>query len=452
MAKKTTSEPVYPEAPLVIAREKFCELLAEQIKKGEELLEVEVPKLHTADPYYGGFTSGRRVNNVEYDDMAKNDFQARYSRWNDKNKTIYRTSFSVSESIYFHEYESHIWNNIWGHDAIKDTKDEIKRLINHMQGDIDRSELMKCQIPTTAEITLHQSPKKSPMVFISHSSKDIEFVEALVTLLESIGFDNKTLFCSSIPDYWIGLSKDIFVSLRQLFTNHELFVIFIQSPRYYESPVSLNEMGAAWVLQTDYCSILTKDMQKEKMCGVFDDRTIFLKVDAPQVEARMNELKNTLTKMFNLPVMSDITWERKRNTFLKAVNVIEYSKEQTPTPTPLDDEYKRLQVEKLKREETERKQAKVRGNIIEGKSKGSRILKIFNAGQSKAKNVSVEWLNPDDSVIVQWEFGALGEISPQSGRAFNIALCEGHTPTMRLKYTWSDDNEDNNTYEEDVQI
>lgn len=271
-------------------------------------------------------------------------------------------------------------------------------------------------------------------------------------MLEGIGFNNKTLFCSSIPDYWIGLSKDIFASLRQLFTDHELYVIFIQSPRYYESAVSLNEMGAAWVLQTDYCSILTKDMQKEKMCGVFDDHTIFLKVDAPQVEARMNELKNTLTSMFHLPSMTDTTWERKRKTFLKAVNAIEYTEEPATNTSPLDDEYKRLQVEKLKQEAIEKKQAKIRGNIIEGRSRGSRILKIFNAGQSKARHVTVEWLNPDDMVAVQWNFGTLEEISPQNGRSFNMALCEGHADTMRLRYTWSDDNEENNIYEEDVQL
>lgn len=204
---------------------------------------------------------------------------------------------------------------------------------------------------------------KTPMVFISHSSKDIEFVEALVALFESLGFDDKTLFCSSIPDYWIGLSKDIFASLRQLFTDHELFVIFIQSPRYYESAVSLNEMGAAWVLQTAHCSILTKDMKKEKMCGVFDDHTIFLKVDAPQVEARMNELKNTLTKIFSLPAMSDTTWERKRNTFLRAVNAIEYpskaAEEEIKGTSPINEEYMTLQVEKLKREAIAGKQAKI---------------------------------------------------------------------------------------------
>lgn len=146
------------------------------------------------------------------------------------------------------------------------------------------------------------------------------------------------------------------------------------------------------------------------------------------------------------------TWERKRNTFLKAVNAIEYSEELTTPLTPLDDEYKRLQVEKLKREEVERKQANVRGNIIEGRSGGSRILKIFNTGQSKARNVSVDWLNPDDLVLVQWTFGILGEISPQSSRSFNIVLCEGHSDNMRLRYTWSDDYKDFNTYEEEVQL
>lgn len=452
MTKKKIDDPVYPEAPLIISRERFCDLLTEQIKKGSELLSIEVPTIRPFDPYYGGFVSVHKSSGVEYDETAKNDFEAKYSRWNDKNKTIYRTSFSVAESIYYHEYESNFWDSLWGKDDIKDTKDEIKRLMNHMQGDIERSDLMKCQIPVAPEETLDLSHNKTPMVFISHSSNDLEFVEALVTLLESIGFNNKTLFCSSIPDYWIGLSKNIFESLRQLFKDHELFVIFIQSPRYYESAVSLNEMGAAWVLQTDYCSILTKDMQKEQMCGVFDDHTIFLKVDAPQVEARMNELKNTLTTMFYLPAMTDTTWERKRNTFLKAVNAIEYTEESATVYSPLDDEYKRLQVEKLKREAIEKKQAKVRGNIIDGRSRGSRILKIFNAGQSQARNVSVEWMNPDDRVLVQWDFRTIEDISPQNGRSFNILLCEGHADTMRLRYTWSDDNEENNIFEEDVQL
>ena len=106
----------------------------------------------------------------------------------------------------------------------------------------------------------------------------------------------------------------------------------------------------------------------------------------------------------------------------------------------------------LEREDAETKQAKIRGNIIPSRSKGGRILKIFNAGHSIARNVSVEWLNPDDEVMVQWKFGLIGEITPQNGRSYNILLCEGHSETMRLRYTWADDYSDNNVFEEDVQL
>ena len=115
-------------------------------------------------------------------------------------------------------------------------------------------------------------------------------------------------------------------------------------------------------------------------------------------------------------------------------------------------EYKKLQIEKLKVEADARLKAVIRGNIVESRTKGNRILKIFNAGQAIAKNVNVEWLNPDDEVIVQWEFGLIGEISPQNGRSYNIALCMGHPDTMRLRYTWDDDYREKNVFEEDVQL
>lgn len=278
---------------------------------------------------------------------------------------------------------------------------------------------------------------KTPMVFISHSSKDMAFVEALVTLLESIGFDNKTLFCSSIPDYWIGLSKDIFASLKHLFINHELFVIFVQSPRYYESAVSLNEMGAAWVLQTDYCSILTKDMKKEQMLGVFDDHTIFLKVDDPQVEARMNELKNTLENIFSLPTMSETTWERKRNIFLKAVNAIEY-KESFPQKGTLSDEYMMLQIRKMKQEEEDRKKANIHAYIISG-NKGSRTLYIENQGQSKASNIRISMPEPDQVTAIHPTIPCtIDKLHPGDHRNFRLLLCEGDEE-LTLTFEWEDE-------------
>lgn len=293
--------------------------------------------------------------------------------------------------------------------------------------------------------------KRSPLVFISHSHHDIAFVEALVDLLEFLGLNQQTMFCSSVPGYGIQLSGRIIDNLLSVFEEHRLYVIFIQSPEYYKSPISLNEMGAAWVLRAGFCSFLTRDMDFDAMKGVIDKSYISIKVNTADAAPRLNQMKDDLVSMFGLDHPNQSRWETKRNNFLKLVGG-EAPTDQVKKVTSLEEERMRLEVEKLKREEAELKQAKIRGNIIPSRSKGGRILKIFNAGHSTAKNVSVEWLNPEDLVLVQWEFGTLGEITPQNGRSFNIALCEGHQDTMRLRYTWDDDYSENNVFEEDVQL
>lgn len=160
---------------------------------------------------------------------------------------------------------------------------------------------------------------KSPMVFISHSSKDKDFAEALVVLLEDLGMDSTNVFCSSVDGYGVGLSQDIFETLRELFNEHNLFVIFIHSPRYYKSYVSLNEMGAAWVLKTDFCSFLTTDMDFSMMKGVVNGSTISIKVDNDDTPARLSELKDKLTNVFGLSTIDGTKWERKRQAFLDKV-------------------------------------------------------------------------------------------------------------------------------------
>ncbi len=165
----------------------------------------------------------------------------------------------------------------------------------------------------------------SPMVFISHSSQDKEFAESLVDLLESIGLNKETLFCSSVDGYGLGLSDDIFETLLELFENHDLFMIFLHSPRYYKSSVSLNEMGAAWVLRSGFCSILTSDMDFSGLTGVVNGSKISIKVNAQDAASRLNELYKILQEIFNLTPLDITQWERKRSIFLRNVNAIKYT-------------------------------------------------------------------------------------------------------------------------------
>lgn len=293
--------------------------------------------------------------------------------------------------------------------------------------------------------------KKSPMVFISHSSKDKAFVEALVELLESIGFDESNLFCSSVDGYGIRLGEDIFNTLKNLFLEHELYVLFVYSPRYYNSTVSMNEMGAAWVLRANYYSLLTKDMSYNEMSGVVNSNSIAIKVDSDDAKARLTELKEKLCAAFSFKDISGVKWERKRDKFLEVVNSIDITSNDNNFSDSVDKEYKRLQIEKMRKEADEQKKAIIRSEII-NRQAGSRILKISNKGRSTAKNLKIEWLNPDENIMILSNLGEIGDLTPGNARLFNMALCIGHSETMDLHYTWSDEYSEKNQYDESIQV
>ena len=179
------------------------------------------------------------------------------------------------------------------------------------------SKLDEAQIETNNMV----ENQKKLKVFISHSSKDKYFVEALVRLLEFIGLDDSTLFCSSVQGYGIGFNNDIYDTLREQFKNYNLYVIFVHSKNFYNSHASLNEMGAAWVMKTDFCSFLTNGFDFKDMDGAINSNDkISIKVDAEDAKGLLNQFKEIICDMFSLPSKSGNVWEVRRDEFLKAVN------------------------------------------------------------------------------------------------------------------------------------
>jgi hypothetical protein len=295
--------------------------------------------------------------------------------------------------------------------------------------------------------------KKTPMVFISHSHDDEEFVVSLVNLLEDMGFTKDTLFCSSVRDYGIPLGGDIYETIRGLFLEHDLYVIFVHSPRFYSSAVSLNEMGAAWVLKTDFCSFLTNDMDYPMMKGVVNNAKLSIKVKDKEAPALLNELYKQLADVFSLQQMEMNKWERKRNQFLAVVCDLKNKEvDNTVEENNVDMEYKKLQIEKMKLEAEARQKAIIRGNIIKENKPGSRTLKIFNAGVVTARNVRVELLNECNGVAVNGDFSHIGELTPQNSRSYSLYLTMGHPETMKFRYLWEDDYAKDNKLEESIQL
>ena len=164
--------------------------------------------------------------------------------------------------------------------------------------------------------------KKQHKIFISHSSKDREYVLAIVELLEDLGLQDGSIVCSSVPGHGIPGGERTFDWLRKQFIDCDLRVIFVLSKNYYASTASLNEMGAAWVTKASDTLLLLPGFKFEDIKGCIDPTEIGIKLDGDDAELkhRLGELKDTLVLEHNLNSYSGPRWERHRDDFIKSVN------------------------------------------------------------------------------------------------------------------------------------
>ena len=183
--------------------------------------------------------------------------------------------------------------------------------------------------------------EKSYNDFISHASKDKNYVSSIVKLLEFIGLRQEQLFCSSVPGYGIPLDEDIYDYLRQQFQEYDLHVILVLSDNYYQSVACMNEMGAAWVLRNDYTTILLPDFEFKKIEGAINPRKIALKLDgdSDDVKEKLGQLKDKLSKEFGLLPLPEVRWEKQRDEFISVI-----AKGGESNPTISDNALKILQA------------------------------------------------------------------------------------------------------------
>ena len=166
---------------------------------------------------------------------------------------------------------------------------------------------------------------KNHKLFISHSSKDTDYVEAFVGLLELLGLRDEEIICSSIPPYCIPLGNKVYDWLVNEFQHSNLHVVYAFSEDYYASAASLNEMGAAWAMKHKWTGILLPDFQFDQLDGCIDKTQISIKLDDPDIrtlKVRLGWFKDEIIKEFNLRSMSEATWERQRDNFLDKITDI----------------------------------------------------------------------------------------------------------------------------------
>lgn len=161
---------------------------------------------------------------------------------------------------------------------------------------------------------------KKIKIFISHNTEDKEYAAALVEMMHSYGVKYEDIFCSSHPACKIPFGKSILDAIATQFNEFELIVLFVHSPRLYQSPVSLNEMGAAWILKKECYSFLTKDCSFVDLKGVIDSKAIAFKAGQEDTYANLHDFEEMLYKEFNLERQKGAAAEYIRNKFIEAVS------------------------------------------------------------------------------------------------------------------------------------
>lgn len=165
-------------------------------------------------------------------------------------------------------------------------------------------------------------------IFISHSSDNAPYGNALIELLRGLGIrENEVIFSSNIA-YGIPLGENIFNWLKKQIIEKP-YVIYLLSPSYYSSIACLNEMGAAWIVENDHTIIFTTDFainSPEFQGGALDPREMGFYIND---EERLISFIELLRKSFEIS-NNRVLIHQKVKEFLKFISNL---KSQTATST-----------------------------------------------------------------------------------------------------------------------
>jgi hypothetical protein len=262
---------------------KLTDLLKKLIEEADELREYhrESPKFKTwEDKVY------RRIINI-YGEESRECYGF-------KSINFHKKSITSSEAV------TSIGKNHMGQ-----CLDEAKLFLEGLIEDIELLPKKTFEEPPSSEV------KK---IFISHSSEDKKLVAEIVQLLSMIGIPDSAIFCTSLDGYGIPLENNWLETLKSEVSG-EVIVLFVLSENYFQSNISLCEMGAAWVLSKKHIPVLIPPVQFNDIVGVIP-LTQGLKIGEKH---KWTQLKSQLEILFNLTPKASEIWESRRDEILSRI-------------------------------------------------------------------------------------------------------------------------------------
>lgn len=151
-------------------------------------------------------------------------------------------------------------------------------------------------------------------IFISHSTIDKEYARELVILLKGIGIENDSIFCSSLEENSIPLGKN-FISYIKEQLNNKPIALLLLSPNFYNSPMSMCELGAIWGMDIEHVIILIPPMTYNDLPTVFANDQSMIIDDGNKLNSLYYQLANSM----NLRLLHPSIWDSAKNIYIKNI-------------------------------------------------------------------------------------------------------------------------------------
>ncbi|MCU5622068.1 toll/interleukin-1 receptor domain-containing protein [Bacillus cereus] len=226
---------------------------------------------------------------------------------------------------------------------------DLEEILNNNEGSNQMSTQQTPNINITGDnnqISTQQTPNienKIEKIFISHASRDKEYVKLLVNLLNGIGVPKRSdsIFCSSLPEYDIPHGEDIYDYLKNELNNNKTMVLFVLSDNYYQSAPCLNEMGAAWITSKKCSSVLTPNFDFKKIEGAIDPTQISFKMNDSN---GLDKFRDYIIESLELDDTGYKIWQSDRDDYLSTIKQL--SDEITSKPNV------ELELERVRKQDT----------------------------------------------------------------------------------------------------
>lgn len=273
-------------------------------------------------------------------------------------------------------------------------------------------------------------------IFISHSSKNANYGQAIVDLLVAVGVNNEQIIFTSNDAFGIPTGQNIFNWLRARITEKP-HVIYLLSTEYYSSIACLNEMGAAWIVENEHTIIFTPEFKvssPEFQSGALDPREMGFKINNHD---RVTGFIEALRDIFPISTKTVFVSQKIRE-FIQKVNSFEVPKQSLPVnqilkkEKPIDTILSTKIEEKLIVEDSQKK-------IIDANSKTSQVNKLFKdlqEGKLKDEEIILLYYSIDTARFklgVGWK--SVGEIENiktwEDVNSLNSKLSLGYDEVMR---------------------